>query len=64
MRRVLFSKYVLEKTEINFQTFRFLMAVSLLFSCPFSENVYVLFAFGATAPQWARATSFTRFLDE
>jgi hypothetical protein len=23
----------------------------------------VLFVFGATAPQWARASSFTRFLD-
>ena len=27
-------------------------------------NMFVcLFVFGATAPQWARASSFTRFLD-
>ena len=29
-----------------------------------SENIFVcLFVSGATAPQWARASSFTRFLD-
>ena len=25
--------------------------------------LYSLFVFGATSPQWARASSFTRFLD-
>ena len=29
----------------------------------FSKVNYVLFVFGATAPQWATASSFTRFLD-
>ena len=27
------------------------------------RNMWILFVFGATAPQWARASSFTRFLD-
>jgi len=37
----------------------------LLFGCvsSFQRNPLHLFVFGATAPQWAMASSFTRFLD-
>ena len=50
MRSSVLKIRVGRKTEIKFRTLRFLMAVGLLFSCPFSANVYILFAFDATAP--------------
>ena len=43
--------------------FSFYLPPHFIVSCFFHLFFYVCFVFGATAPQWARASSFTRSLD-